>query len=120
MDLQTRIDLVQCYYECGRNYTTGLRRFRAIMGLRAEPCQMKAYRYLIQKFERAGSVIDLPRSGRPGISDAQVVEVLHKNQDIARGKFTSNQQCKCDIQASANAVNHGSENVTQISKNVSI
>lgn len=85
MDLQTRIGLVQCYYECGRNYTAGLRRFRTRMDLRAGPCKMNAYRNLIQKFERTGSVTDLPRSGRPRISDVQVAEVLHENQNIARG-----------------------------------
>lgn len=83
MDLQTRIGLVQCYYEGGKNYTTGLRRFRTKMGLRAGPCKMKAYRNLISKFERTGSVKDLPRSGRPRISDVQVAEVLQENQNVA-------------------------------------
>lgn len=53
MDLQTRICLVQCYYECGKNYTAG---FRMILGWKAEYYQMKACRNLIGKFENKGFV----------------------------------------------------------------
>ncbi|KAF2882363.1 hypothetical protein ILUMI_23808 [Ignelater luminosus] len=54
------------------------------MGLSAQPCQMKAYRNLVSKFERTWAITDLLRSGRPEtISDVQVAEVLQENQNIA-------------------------------------
>lgn len=42
---------------------------------------------LIQIVERAGTVIDLPQSQRPRISDAHMAEVLHETQFIAGGNL---------------------------------
>ncbi|KAF2894623.1 hypothetical protein ILUMI_11550 [Ignelater luminosus] len=53
------------------------------MGLKAGPCQMKAYRNLFSKFERTLSVTDVLRSGRPKINNFEVAEVLQKNRKIA-------------------------------------
>lgn len=53
MDLQIGIALVQCYYECGRNYTDGLRRLLMKMKLRLGFCRMKEEG---RKFERTRSI----------------------------------------------------------------
>lgn len=49
--LQTHFGLIQCYYECGRNFTAGLRKFRSHNGLRNDLWSLIAYRKLMQKFE---------------------------------------------------------------------
>lgn len=36
------------------------------------------------KIERTGSVTELPRSGRPSITNVQGAEILHKNEDLVR------------------------------------
>lgn len=84
LPLQTRIGLVQCYYECGRNFSAGFRRFRTRNDLRAGPCTLRAFQKLVAKFEETGSVMDKKKSGRPPVAtDVAVAEVLQETQNLA-------------------------------------
>ena len=75
MDLQTRIEIVQCYYACGRCPTAALRQFKLQRDLVKDPFSLSGITRLIAKFEETGSVLDKPRSGRPSVDDDTVQEV---------------------------------------------
>lgn len=67
MDTETRICLVQLYYENMRSTTSTLRAYKTIHGLHKDPFTASAIVKLIQRFESTGSVSDKPRTGRPSL-----------------------------------------------------
>ena len=75
MDLQTRIEIVQCYYESQRSPTAALRLFKKKRKLIKNPFSRASILKLIQKFEETDSVEDKKCSGRPSIDEATVKKV---------------------------------------------
>jgi hypothetical protein len=86
MDLLTRIEIVQCYYSCGRSPTAALRQFKLQRGLVKDPFSQSSITRLITKFEETGSVTDKPRSGRPSVDDDTVLQV---SEAVARSSASS-------------------------------
>jgi Fe2+ or Zn2+ uptake regulation protein len=73
LDLQTRITLVRLFYENHSCAAAALRKFKSLHNLIKDPFSVTTVQRLLKKFESEGVVIDLPKSGRPSISD-EVVE----------------------------------------------
>lgn len=93
MDLATRIDIVRLYYQNGSSATSVLRCYMTQHQLKREPFTIKTVINLIKKFEQYGVVTDLPKSGRPGVSD-EIVDQVHEARNIgmtdsATGCFSS-------------------------------
>ena len=63
MDLQVRIEMLQCFYSYGRSPTAVLRQFKLQQGLVKDPFGLSSITQLIAKFEQTGSVADKPRCG---------------------------------------------------------
>jgi Helix-turn-helix domain (DUF4817) len=83
LPLEQRIMLVQLYYENAKSLVGTLRAFRRITGIQ-DICSVNAIRNLISRFERTGSVADLPRSGRPKVSEDTAIEIRHTAETIAQ------------------------------------
>ena len=75
MDLQTRIEIVQCYYKPQRSPTAALRLFKKKRKLIKNTFSRASILKLIQKFEETGSVEDKKCSGRRSIDEATVKKV---------------------------------------------
>jgi transposase len=87
IDISTRITLVRLYYENGSSAAAALRAYKTIHHLRADPFCVTSIQRLIKRFEKEGSVLDRPRSGRPSTSDdvvEQVQQVLQYGQASSR------------------------------------
>lgn len=111
LSLQTRIGLIQCYYENGRSFSAAFRRFRTRNGLRVGPCSLSSYQKLVSKFEETGSVTDAKKSGRPSVgTDVTVAEVLHETQNLAN----ENQYGICSVNKVARRLEMSSTTVWRI------
>jgi transposase len=76
LSLKTRIELVQLYYQNGSSSAAALRRYKTQHGLLHDPFSVRTVQNLIRKFEEHGVVVDLPRSGRPSVTQEVVEEVV--------------------------------------------
>lgn len=86
VDLKTRVLLVCLYYENGSSAAAALRKFKTMHDLRDDPFPARFVERLIHKFETHGVVTDLPKSGRPSISDEQVQAM---QESLESGQSTS-------------------------------
>lgn len=75
IDIPTRILLVRLYYENASSAAAALRSYKTMHHLRADPFSVNSIQHLLKKFENKGTVLDLPKSGRPSTSDDVVEEV---------------------------------------------
>lgn len=75
IDIATRIELVKAYYSSGESSTAALRKYKREHHLPEHICAESSVRHLIARFEATGSVSDLPRSGRPPVSEEVVSHV---------------------------------------------
>lgn len=67
MDVQTKIDIIRCYYSSGSSLTCALRMYKGERGLKHNPFTLTTMRRVIERFQETGSVCDRPRSGRPSL-----------------------------------------------------
>ena len=76
MDLQTRTQLVKFYYKSKNDSAIqALYSFCTHNNLKKHPCSPLTVTRLVERFEATGSVEDLPRSGRPSVSDDTISQV---------------------------------------------
>jgi len=71
-DLQQRIKLVSCYYRSNNSPISALRLYCLENNTKEQPCSPTTVTRLLQRFESTGRVDDLPRTGRPSVSDETV------------------------------------------------
>ena len=64
MDLEMRLEIVQCFYACGRSATQAIRDYKTKHGIVDNPCTTQAVTKLIAKFETTYSLHDAPKLGR--------------------------------------------------------
>ena len=62
MDLKTRLELVEYYYENGPSATAALRAYKTKLSLVDNPFSLESVRKLINKFKQHGVVIDLSKT----------------------------------------------------------
>lgn len=82
MDLQTRINLIRCYYQRNMSPTDALRQYQTENNLRKPPCTLQAMINLCNKFNTTGSVWDKEKSGRPDDNNDE------KKEKVAEGVRT--------------------------------
>lgn len=75
MDLQTKIDIVRCYFAAQSNATAALRLYKKEKHLHKDPFTTFTNQRIADRFLQTGSVADAPRSGRPTTSEAVCDEV---------------------------------------------
>lgn len=83
MDLQTRIELIELYFENGRSGSATLRAFKTAHNCHRDPFSVSTILRLIERFRETGSVADRPRSGRPsmeGERETTIEEELETQQ----------------------------------------
>ena len=79
-----RKDLIRCYHQSGNSLTGALRQYRREKKLRKGPCSNQALGKLIKKFEATGSVLDKKSSGRPSVSENEVIGVLNEITEMSK------------------------------------
>jgi hypothetical protein len=73
--LTTRIELIQKFYENGRNAEAALRAYRRSHNMRQGPCSRAALGKLVAKFEKTGSVANLKKRRGRRVSEDMAAEV---------------------------------------------
>ena len=68
MDLQTRIYVVELFYENGHSPSAIVRACKKRTGIHNDPFHSSYVTQLIAKFKETGSVADAPKTGRPTFS----------------------------------------------------
>lgn len=91
-----RIQIIYLYAECGYNAEEAARQFN-ILHDNERAVSGRYVRYLVSKFNNAGSIIDLPRSGRPRSttdehSALSVVQEAESEANLSVGKIA--QRCQ--------------------------
>lgn len=97
MDLQTRIIMVQLFYSNGFSASAALRCFKTKNKLVHDPFTIKSVANLIKKFEKFGVVTDLPKTGRPGVSN-ELIQLVKETNEI--GTRASASGCFSSVQIS--------------------
>jgi inhibitor of nuclear factor kappa-B kinase subunit alpha len=75
MDLQTKIDIVRCYFAAQSSATAALRLYKVEKQLHKDPFTTVTIQRIADRFLKTGSVSDSPRSGRPSTSEGVTEEV---------------------------------------------
>jgi hypothetical protein len=85
--IEQRIELVSHYYEQKKNVSAALHAYREIHNIKQTcgPCSKKALAILVHKFEKTGSVLDEPRSGRTRTKET-TIGVVGKTLSIVSGQ----------------------------------
>ena len=75
LTVEDRVLLVKLYYSNGFSPKETIRKFKTTKNMKKDPFSLSTITKLVQKFNITGSVMDLPRSGRPSFDDEKVEEV---------------------------------------------
>ena len=84
MDLHQRIECVKLYYSNNCTAAVTLRAYKTAHGLRADPFSATTISRLIKRFETTGSVLDLPKSGRPSLTEDRKDDVLDTLKNLQK------------------------------------
>jgi len=90
MKLEEKHELVKYYYQSGESYAATLRKFKTVNKLIDDPFPVSTVRRLIEKFIKTGSLLDLPRPGRPSVSE-EIVESIKTT--LMNGQSQTNARC---------------------------
>lgn len=83
LDLKSRINIVQLYYQNSSSAAAALRCFKTQRNLVHDPFSARSVQRLIEKFEEHGVVTDLPRTGRPSVAE-DIVEAVSNELTMAQ------------------------------------
>ena len=90
LDIKTRIEIVELFHQNNGSAAQTLRRFKTKHQMNKDPFTLSTITRLVKKFHETGSVLDLPKSGRPSVSEEVVEEVKAANK---QGKTISPTGC---------------------------
>ncbi len=84
MDLQTKIEIIQCYYQSSNSPTAAIRLYKKRHGIHNDPFDSSAVQRIVKKFEEIGCVAHQAQgAGRPSFSDGRKESVLEALQDAS-------------------------------------
>lgn len=69
MDIQTRIEIIEHYYANGKSASAAQRSYNKKHGRHNNAFALSTIIRLVERFERTGSVHDMPKSGRPNLQE---------------------------------------------------
>lgn len=75
ISIEDRIFLIKCYYTNNESPTSALRHFKKDRNLIKDPFSLPSIIHLVNKFEKTGTVHDLPKAGRPSLQDERTPDV---------------------------------------------
>ena len=84
MDLQTKIEIIKCYYQSSNSPTAAVRLYKKRHGIHNDPFDSSAVQRIVKKFEEIGCVAHQAQgAGRPSLSDVRKESVLEALQDAS-------------------------------------
>jgi hypothetical protein len=86
MDTSVKVELVKLYYQNGSSASAALRSYKSAHGLKNDPFPPWTISRIVQHFEETGSVLDIPRPGRPSLQTSRmevVQQALHESSSNA-------------------------------------
>ncbi|CAI9724990.1 transposable element Tc3 transposase [Octopus vulgaris] len=69
MNLETRRDILRCYYASRNSPVAALRLYKKEKGLKHDPCDPTTVTKLVKRFEETYTLMDKPKSGRKSLAD---------------------------------------------------